>query len=202
MSEFNLVQTPPRGPTTCFFCGEFEGPFIDTYVDAIAHGAIYICAPNEKRPGCLGQMATLAGFLNSFEKARLEARLAQAEQTVADLKQMVSSMDEVKQLRALFEGGRGITAMTEEPFDPTQHPAYVPAPEEPAAEPAAETEVEPEAEPEEAADGDEAEDADEDDEEEADESAPTARTGRPRTPQRIANDEAFRQAVLTGSVSD
>jgi len=67
MPEFRLAERADRSPTRCYFCGDHEGPFIDTFTDDNVVGAVWICAPNEERPGCLGQMARLAGCELPFD---------------------------------------------------------------------------------------------------------------------------------------
>lgn len=77
MSEFNLVQQAPRGPTKCYFCEDFNGPFIDTFRDDPSWGAVFICAPTETRSGCLGQMGHLVGLYTQNDVEHFEELIQQ-----------------------------------------------------------------------------------------------------------------------------
>lgn len=90
MPNLRLVEQPDRSPTRCFVCHGHEGPFIDCLVDemevslggqiALAPVAAYICVRNEENPGCLPQMARLAGVagVEYAEHGRVREQLAHA----------------------------------------------------------------------------------------------------------------------------
>lgn len=86
MPEFRLVAHPTVSPTACYFCRDYRGPMIDTLIDdANANGRIYVCVGNEKRAGCLNQMARLAGFA---EEVSVQPLLDQLEAAQAELEEL------------------------------------------------------------------------------------------------------------------
>jgi len=88
MPEFRLVAHPTVSPTRCFFCQDHLGPMIDTLVDdPNSNGRIYVCVANERRAGCLNQMARLAGFAESVSVQPLLDELAAAKDELEALKQ-------------------------------------------------------------------------------------------------------------------
>jgi hypothetical protein len=87
MSEYHVVPTATYSPTNCFFCLEYEGPFIDTNVEAPGVGHIYICGPTEKRPGCIGQMAALFGLPSLEQKEMAKVELEALTEKVEELEQ-------------------------------------------------------------------------------------------------------------------
>lgn len=62
MSEFVKRETAIFSPTSCALCGDHEGPFIDTHLEWPAYGHVWLCAPNDRRSGCVSQMAILCGM--------------------------------------------------------------------------------------------------------------------------------------------
>lgn len=74
MPEFNLIPEARSAPTSCFLCGEFEGPFVATNVDKI-EGTVILCAPafdvdgSLKRSGCVGQIAAATNYVPPLEHA-------------------------------------------------------------------------------------------------------------------------------------
>lgn len=90
--EFNLVQTTTRAPfNRCYLCDDHLGPFVDCFKDQHGHGAVYVCAPiydaNAKlqRPGCVGQMAKLAGMLYRHESFDQAAKITELQARVTEL---------------------------------------------------------------------------------------------------------------------
>lgn len=84
--EFNRVTHPTISPTRCFLCHDHAGPMIDTYIDdRETNGRIYICGPNDKRPGCVVQMARKFGMITPDDVDKLEAEV---ERLTAELEQL------------------------------------------------------------------------------------------------------------------
>lgn len=73
MSEFKLVQRATFQPTKCALCGAHEGPFVDTEVDLVPFGHLYICASTERRAGCVRQMARKDGTVSVEELDEVRA---------------------------------------------------------------------------------------------------------------------------------
>lgn len=85
MSEFRKVERAKFSPTSCTFCGAHEGPFIDTQVDIVAHGHIYICATSEHRSGCVRQLARLDNLADPEEVMQITSDLVEAQARVVEL---------------------------------------------------------------------------------------------------------------------
>ena len=82
MAEFVLQQDPQVSPKSCFFCGAFEGPFVNTMTFDYPGKTILMCAPNERREsGCAGQIVNLIGGLTpaAARDLRLERDVARDE---------------------------------------------------------------------------------------------------------------------------
>ena len=75
MSEFHLRQEATISPTICFTCQTHAGPFIDTEVEMPGHGHVWICVGSDERPGCIMQMARLAGCLDPADVRKLKKRV-------------------------------------------------------------------------------------------------------------------------------
>jgi hypothetical protein len=88
MPEFNLVAHPTVSPTRCFFCQDHLGPMIDTLIDdPNSDGRIYICVGNNRRAGCVNQMARECGFAESISVQPLLDELEATKQELEALKQ-------------------------------------------------------------------------------------------------------------------
>ena len=96
MSEFRATENATVSPTRCFFCHEYVGPFIDTHVEDLANGHIWICAPTENRSGCLGQMAHAFGMLTA-----IEAEALMLENT--SLKEQVRALEEARTVQISYD---------------------------------------------------------------------------------------------------
>ena len=104
MPEFNRVAQPTISPTRCFICHDHAGPMIDTFIDdRESNGRIYICLPNDKRAGCVGQMARKAGYILPEEVGALEQHIDQLEAELEDLRttSFTFSVDELGKVRQL-----------------------------------------------------------------------------------------------------
>jgi len=101
MAEFRLTHTPSISPTQCFFCEEFVGPFIDSHVDLPGFGRVYICAPREDKPGCLGQMAILAGYVEEAIPLRLQELVQDLQIEIQELKLENDDLKQLEQLVAI-----------------------------------------------------------------------------------------------------
>jgi hypothetical protein len=66
---------------------EYTGPFIDTNVEDPRFGHIYICGPTASRPGCIGQMAALFGWLSAEEKEMAKTEVKALTEKVIELEQ-------------------------------------------------------------------------------------------------------------------
>lgn len=97
MPDFVLRQHATFAPTTCRFCGDHEGPFIDSGVDDDGYGHIWICAPNEHRSGCLGTMAAAAGYVDPGEAQRLRD----------EIEELRASMDQDQTFTLIFNNATG-----------------------------------------------------------------------------------------------
>jgi hypothetical protein len=87
MPEFRLVAHPTVSPTRCFMCQDHQGPMIDTMIDdPNSDGRIYVCVGNDKRAGCLNQMARLAGFAENVSVQPLLDELAAVKEEMEALK--------------------------------------------------------------------------------------------------------------------
>jgi len=87
VSEFRATAHAQVSPTWCFLCREYEGPFLDTHIEHPAIGHVYICAPTDIRPGCLGQMAQLFGMLTAAQADLLSTENAELKVKVEELEQ-------------------------------------------------------------------------------------------------------------------
>jgi len=92
--EYNLVQTTARAPfNRCYLCDEHVGPFIDCFKEQFGYGHVHICAPTYDvngalvRPGCVGQMAKLAGMMYAHEVAERDKIIDELLGQVAVLKE-------------------------------------------------------------------------------------------------------------------
>lgn len=102
MAEFDRVQNAQRSPTQCVFCSDFAGPFIDAHFDMIGYGAVYICAPTETRPGCVGQMARLCGFYGTDEFDAVALQLVEATESLREAQRENKELKELDQLVTVF----------------------------------------------------------------------------------------------------
>lgn|SRR5215831_17800141 len=91
--EYNLVQSTTRAPfNRCYLCDDHVGPFIDCFKEQFGYGHIHICAPKYDeigelvRPGCVGQMAKLAGMLYPHETIQQERIIDEHLAEIARLK--------------------------------------------------------------------------------------------------------------------
>lgn len=71
MRTLSLVERPVFDPGRCFVCGTVEGRFLDTMVDLVGDGRIYLC-----ERVCLPQIGRLFGWLDAEEAATLRLALA------------------------------------------------------------------------------------------------------------------------------
>lgn len=109
MSEFNLVEKATVSPTRCYFCMEFNGPFIDTYVDA-PDGHIYICGPTNDRPGCVGQMIAKFGGLSISDADKLRKQLAESQEQIKELERTQRIEVNAEDLRKMLKPPPKVTA--------------------------------------------------------------------------------------------
>jgi hypothetical protein len=91
MPEFKIVRNAERSPTRCFLCHDHTGPFVDTQIEnsenpESVYMNIYICAPNDKRSGCAGQIANQAGFVSVQEVENRERTIMELEAEIQRLK--------------------------------------------------------------------------------------------------------------------
>jgi len=119
MAEFRLTSTPEVSPTKCFICEEFVGPFVDTYIELPGYGRVYICAPNDQRPGCLGQMATLTGYVDEKIPIRLNELVVELK---SEVKELTIENEELRQLDQLITVTRKRTERRLE--EPDEEPAF------------------------------------------------------------------------------
>ena len=104
MPEFHLIQTiqaPLPGPTKCFFCGDFTGPFINTNTESSGFGAVYICCPNERRSGCLDQMARLAGYVAVEQLIAMANQLEARQEEVVKIREELDELLQLKDISAI-----------------------------------------------------------------------------------------------------
>jgi hypothetical protein len=115
MSEYRVVAYATISPTRCFFCLDYKGPFIDTHVEDPAFGHIYICGPDDDRPGCIGQMAALFGLTKPDE---LVGELAETKEKVAELEKSqtvtLTYDDLLKAMTATKRANRTLSGKKEE----------------------------------------------------------------------------------------
>lgn len=86
MAELRYVTTATLSPTTCSLCATHEGPFIDTGVEFLAHGHVYICASNSNRSGCVKQMGRLDAMMDEEVVGEAMTQLDEARATIEDLR--------------------------------------------------------------------------------------------------------------------
>jgi hypothetical protein len=84
MSSFNRLEQPQL---PCYLCGEFAGPMVDTKIIDVVRGPVYICGPNEARPGCITQLARLFGMIGKDERDALRADLEEANWRIGTLEE-------------------------------------------------------------------------------------------------------------------
>lgn len=68
MAELRYVDRAAYSPTQCALCTTHEGPFIDTGVEFVGYGHVYICASHSGRSGCVRQMGHRDGMI-TIERA-------------------------------------------------------------------------------------------------------------------------------------
>ncbi len=93
MPSFRRIASAPVTPTSCVFCGTFEGPFVESVPEREipGYGRVYVCAANEPgRAGCLVQAAREVGCFGKEETDRLFDDLAKAGDRIRDLETEVS----------------------------------------------------------------------------------------------------------------
>jgi hypothetical protein len=95
-----LVQEATASPTRCALCQSHEGPFIDTGVEFLGYGWVFICTSSEKRSGCVRQMGRLDGMIDAeiVDEAmtQLDAMRARVEELEQELEESkVVPMSEV-----------------------------------------------------------------------------------------------------------
>jgi hypothetical protein len=114
MAEFNVVATAKNSPTECLFCGDFTGPFLDTYIELPGYGHIYVCGPNEHRSGCVAQMANQFGFLDTAGREQLETALSACKQRISGLEQELAMYKQIKDVQAFLRKRQTRTITPEE----------------------------------------------------------------------------------------
>lgn len=80
MRDAQLIDQPVFDPGKCFNCGTNEGPVIDTMIDIVGDGRIYICTRT-----CLPQWARIAGYLSPEAADDAATRLADAQEQITAL---------------------------------------------------------------------------------------------------------------------
>lgn len=87
---FQLVAEAGASPTCCALCQSHEGPFIDTGVEILGHGWVFICAATDRRSGCVRQMGRLDAMVDGdvvgeamLQIDTLSARVQELEQELA-----------------------------------------------------------------------------------------------------------------------
>ena len=82
MPDFAIREFATLSPTQCILCGTSEPPFLDTVVDVIGYGRIYLCVGTDQKPGCLHQAARAAGCADPALRRVLETKVDDLEATV------------------------------------------------------------------------------------------------------------------------
>lgn len=85
MAELRYVRAATYSPTTCSLCATHEGPFVDTGVEFIGHGHVYICASHSSRSGCVKQMARLDAMMDEEVVGEAMTQLDEARAEIARL---------------------------------------------------------------------------------------------------------------------
>lgn len=85
MPEFVKRETAIFSPTSCALCGDHEGPFIDTHVEWPAYGHVWLCAPNDRRSGCVAQMAVQCGM---YDQSAVDILLAERDALVSRIRDL------------------------------------------------------------------------------------------------------------------
>lgn len=85
MAELRYVDRAQYSPTQCAICQTHEGPFIDTSVEFIGYGHVYICASHSGRSGCVRQMANFDGMVSVETFDEIAAENAVLGERVRDL---------------------------------------------------------------------------------------------------------------------
>lgn len=75
MSEFTKRPHATFSPTKCALCGAHEGPFIDTHIEWPGFGHVWICLANDKRIGCVRQLARHEELYTREEMETLHERI-------------------------------------------------------------------------------------------------------------------------------
>lgn len=91
MAELRFVDRAAYSPTQCALCLSFEGPFVDTAVEFLGYGHVYICASNENRSGCIRQMARFDGMV---ERAEIEFTLDELERANRRVEELGKQLEE------------------------------------------------------------------------------------------------------------
>lgn len=103
MSDFRKLE---HSQIRCRFCGEFEGPFVDTYIDDMVFGGrIVICGPTADRPGCLGNMVQLFDYRSREYVHELKNELAVAHLQIKDLEARKTVTMPLSEFRTFVETG-------------------------------------------------------------------------------------------------
>lgn len=89
MTALNIIPVASASPTECVRCHSVKGPFVDLQIEVLGYGHIYLCVGDDEQPGCLPQMARLAGYADPNVKDGLEHRLHLAEIELAELRAKV-----------------------------------------------------------------------------------------------------------------
>src|SRR5262245_37096217 len=86
-----LVQQAAASPTRCALCQSHEGPFIDTGVEFLGYGWVYICTSSDRRSGCVRQMGRLDGMMDeevvSEAMRQLDVLRARVQELEAELEE-------------------------------------------------------------------------------------------------------------------
>lgn len=118
--EFHRVERPVFSPTRCFLCHRVDTPMVDCKVNLVGVGTyeglrdipgqVYICIGDDFNPGCVPQMARLAGMVPAEALADseryvgdLRAEAEQAQLRIAELEEAqpkVVSLAEAEELVA------------------------------------------------------------------------------------------------------
>lgn len=83
MPHFPVCQHAELHPTRCLTCQSHEGPFIDTGVDQLPIGHVYLCRL------CILDAAGLFGGLHPADRERLESNLRTVETELMVVRQQL-----------------------------------------------------------------------------------------------------------------
>ena len=92
MPDFMLQQNPEVSPRTCYFCGAFEGPFVNTMTFDPTGRIILICAPKDdesRLTGCAGGIVQTIGGLTPAGARKLKEQRDEATGRQAELEQRI-----------------------------------------------------------------------------------------------------------------